>query len=225
MKRRLFHAAALLSLSLWLAVAAVWLRTEAQGRTEVFTWTTTGVYRCLEFSGDDAKYKVLRDPGYVAQPLRWKSLRRGWARPPGPSNPPALPATSQTWVLPYPSLDERLGAPSTKGGVHDLGFEVASYPGWYGPGTSLVSYRLSYFLVLIPAAVLPLLWLSRFTFTRWRYGRHGPGHCPTCGYDLRGSPAPGTPGSDPGTGSGTPSKTCSECGAASSSGRRETNPA
>jgi hypothetical protein len=177
------------SLVLWAPVAALLVWTEAIGRTECFTWGERGVHRCLELSADDADYKVLHDPGLPATPRRWQHLPRGWAAPPRPSNPAALPPGSVTWVMPPPNSDF---PPTSHGGVADLGFEHATFAGWYGPGTSLRSYRISYFLVLIPAAVLPGVWMARFTLRfalRWvRYGRFGPGRCRSCGYDLRATP-------------------------------------
>jgi hypothetical protein len=198
MMRRLFRYSlktlTVVSLVLWLAVAALWVCTQAIGRTESFTWGERGVHRCLEFSGDDADYKVLHDPGLPAAPLRWYRLPRGWAPPPRPSNPGALPPGSVTWIMPPPNSSF---PPTSHGGVPDLGLEHATFAGWYGPGTFLRSYRISYFLVLIPAAVLPAAWLTRFAVRRWRYGLFGPGLCRACGYDLRASP-----------------ESCPECGAA-----------
>jgi hypothetical protein len=74
-----------------------------------------------------------------------------------------------------------------------------SFPGW---------------LALTPSMLLPLWWV-------WSVTRGvDPAVCPVCGYDLRGTPSPGC---DSGGGSGTPSKTCPECGAASSLSAQETN--
>src|SRR4051794_37579137 len=100
--RRLSNLAAAGSLTLSLAAAALWVRTEAIGRTDTLIWGRPGVYRCVEFSGDDVEYKALHDPGLPARPPAWVARRGGWARPPGPSNPAALPATSATWILPQP---------------------------------------------------------------------------------------------------------------------------
>ena len=181
--RQTFHiafvAAVFASAVLCVGTTLLWVRTEAAHRTESFSWGGPGVYHCLELSGDDAKYKLLYDPGLPATPLRWDRLRGGWARPPKPSNPSALPATSVTWVLPRP---DGAFAASSRGGVHSLGFEWATFLGWYGPGTSLVSYRVSYFFVLLPSLVLPILWLIRVVIRRRRFGRHG------TGYDMRATP-------------------------------------
>jgi hypothetical protein len=199
--RPLLTLATAVSLFLWLAAGVLWVRTEAMGRTDTLVWGEAGVYRCLEFSQDDAEYKVLRDPGYARSPFRWHARGGGWLRPPAPSTPGALPPGSVTWIMPSPAHlangrfdvsdgGKSLGAfaASAHGGVPTLGFEYASFPGWYGPGTRLDSWRFSYFLVLIPAAVLPAWWLARFAVRRWRFGRFGPGLCRACGYDLRASP-------------------------------------
>src|SRR5688572_20822842 len=123
--RYCLKAATAVSLVLWVAVAALWVWTEAVGRNESFTWGERGVHRCLEFWGDDVDYKVLRDPGFAAAPVRWHH-RRGWVMPPRPSNPAALPPGSSVWVLPPPGSN----FPATShGGVRDLGFEYDTFAG------------------------------------------------------------------------------------------------
>jgi hypothetical protein len=80
--------------------------------------------------------------------------------------------------------------------------------------------QLSYELVFPHWLMLLATALPFASWLRTRRGRSG-GLCPGCGYDLRGTPsgaAPGTPGSDSGGGSGSPSRTCPECGAASAFG-------
>jgi hypothetical protein len=212
--RHLFTFCSAASLVLCIAVCVLWVRTGASTRTDSIVWGESGVYRLLEFSGDDAAYKILRDPGLPTTPRQWRSLPRGWLPPPRPSNPKSLPQGSVTWIMPSPSHlenglftqsnaveagSERPFAAASYGGVPRLGFEHASLNGWYGPGTSLTSYRFSYFLLLIPSAVLPAIWLYLLAIRRWRFGRFGPGLCRRCGYDLRASP-----------------ERCPECGTAAS---------
>jgi hypothetical protein len=50
----------------------------------------------------------------------------------------------------------------------------------------LYSYRLSYFLIMLPAAILPVWWSIRTGRAWYRY-RDRPGFCRRCGYDLRAS--------------------------------------
>jgi hypothetical protein len=192
--RHLSPAAAALSFALWLAAAALWVRTAAMGRTDTLVWGEAGAYRSVEFSGDDVEYKDLRDPGYGPTPLRWHARRGGWVRPPGPTDPAALPETSVTWVIPDTRGEF---TPTRRGGAPRLGLEWETFAAWYGPGTSAHSARFSYFLVLLPAAVLPTAWLARAAVRRWRRGRYAPGLCRRCGYDLRATP-----------------ERCPECGAA-----------
>lgn len=198
--RRAFNILVVVSAVLCVGTALLWVRTEAMQRTESFTWGGPGVYHCLDLSGDDAKYKVLYDPGSPATPAHWEELHGGWTRPPRPSKPSALPPTSVTWVLPRP---DGTFQPTSRAGSHSLGIERATFAGWYGPGTSLVSYRVSYFVVMLPSTVLPALWLTRFVIRRWRHGRHGAGRCRNCGYDLRATPEEG----------GALLGRCPECGA------------
>jgi hypothetical protein len=203
MTRRLLNLVAALSLLLCVAVVALWVRTELLGHTHTVEWGSAGVFRCVEFSGDDAEVYLLFDPGFAARPVRWRHFRNGWAFPPAPSNPAAVPPWSVTWVMPSPAPlvnGQYVGYPGMAGagrsvpgvathrGVKAAGFESATFPGWYGPGTLLRTYRFSYFLVLLPAAVLSAAWLVRFGYRRFRYGRYGQGQCARCGYDLRATP-------------------------------------
>jgi hypothetical protein len=61
--------------------------------------------------------------------------------------------------------------------------------------------QFPHWVVVLPLAAVPGAWL------RQRFTRSELNVCRACGYDLRG-----TPGSDSGDRSGTPSKTCPECG-------------
>ena len=186
MSRRSFPILAGCSFVVFLAAGLLWLRTEALGRTDTLYWGGRGVYRCIELSGDDLEYKALYDPGYAAGPLRWHTRRSGWMRPPSPSNPAALPKTSVTWYLPQPRDEYFVNAPTSRSVSVPLGFDYGEYPNWYGPGTRLRAWRLSYFAVMLPAAPLPAWWLGRTWLAR-RKLRREPGRCRRCGYDLRAS--------------------------------------
>jgi hypothetical protein len=56
-------------------------------------------------------------------------------------------------------------------------------------------------VILVGSALSPMMWL----FLRSRTA-HSSRICPACGYDLRGTPSGGAPGSD------SENKTCPECG-------------
>ena len=78
--------------------------------------------------------------------------------PPRPGRPATHPDRIPTPRLtpPHPRpAGQRVAVAASHGGLRDLGYEYAIFPNWYGPGTSLRSYRFSYFLVIVPAAVLP----------------------------------------------------------------------
>jgi hypothetical protein len=201
--RILLASGTALSAMLVVAMTALWVRTEAMRRTDSVIWGVAGVYHIVEFSGDDAEYKILRDPGFAPTPLQLRTTQRGWLRPPPPSRRGVVPRGTTTWIMPSPSSlaegkfewsdalvpGSGTSFPATSfGGPRSLGFEYATFDGWYGPGTSLHSYRFSYFLVIVPAAVLPAIWMIRCASRRWRHGRFGPGRCRACGYDLRATP-------------------------------------
>jgi hypothetical protein len=68
------------------------------------------------------------------------------------------------------------GGPSS----HRLGFHLA----WRGDGSTVRrEVILPYWAVVLPAALLPALWVLRNLCRRVR-----PGACPVCGYDLRATP-------------------------------------
>ena len=86
------------------ATVVLWVRTELLRYTYAIAWGPGGTYRCVELSGDDLKYKVLRQPGLPPTPAGLVVRRGGWLpRPPPPVDPAALPAGSVTWVLPQPN--------------------------------------------------------------------------------------------------------------------------
>jgi hypothetical protein len=78
-------------------------------------------------------------------------------------------------------------------------------------GVVPIGTGLSSLLVVVLAS-----WFAWFAYRtkdeRTRRALALTGCCPACGYDLRGIPSGGVPGSDSGGGSRTPSKTCPECG-------------
>jgi hypothetical protein len=156
-----------LSLGLFVAAGGLWLLTGTSRRVDTIIWGRAGEYRMLEFSGDDAEYRVLRDPGLPATPAQWRRQPSGWVPPPKPSKPVMRPPGAVTWILPGPEhrkhdVFDQGGRPasptafkaSSVGGIRSLGLEHATFDGWYGAGTTLTSYRFSYFLVMLPAAIL-----------------------------------------------------------------------
>jgi hypothetical protein len=179
----IFTAICLLAL---VASLGVWLRTELLGRTEVFSWGAPGVFRNVELSHDDVKFTLLYDPGYAARPLQHLTRLHGWPPPPPPSAPTTLPPTSVTWVLPRP--DGQFVPTREFRVLRNLGFEYAWFDGWYGPKTSLLSVRVSYFTVMLPAALVTTAWLVRAVLRLRRRLRGSPGICRGCGYDLRATP-------------------------------------
>ena len=183
MRRQLLKLVTVVSLLLFLLSVALWVRTEALGRTDTISWGDAGVYRSVELSSDDAEYKVLWDGGFPQRPLRWQSRRGGWHPPPAPSNPAAVPGSTPLWVLPQPNGQFM---PAWRF-LSPVGIEAALFPAWYGPGTALYSYRLSYFTVMLPAAVLPGVWAVKRGIA-WYRRRFAPGRCRQCGYDLRATP-------------------------------------
>jgi hypothetical protein len=202
MRRRLLNLLTVLSLVLAVAATGLWFWTGVLGHVHVVEWGLAGVFRCVEFSGDDLEVYVLSDPGFAPTPLRWQPYN-GWARPPAPSNPAAVPRWSVTFMMPSPATlaggryvgssgmagaGRSVPATATHRGVPAAGFDSVVFPGWYGPGTSLRAYRYSYFLVLLPAAVLPTTRLVSFARRRFRFRRCAPGVCEGCGYDLRATP-------------------------------------
>ena len=188
MRRRLFTILAGCSFVVFLAAALLWVRTEALGRTDTISWGRAGVYRCIELSSDDLEYKSLYDPGFGPAPLRWDTRRGGWTVPPPPSNPAALPRTSVGWYIPQPRDMFFVIAPAgqTRSVSIPLGLDFGEYRNWYGPGTLVRAWRLSYFTVMLPALALPAWWASRAGLA-WRKRRRAPGICRRCRYDLTGN--------------------------------------
>ena len=185
MKFRSINIAECACLIVSFAVLGVWVRTEAIGLTDTLSWSGAGEYRCIEFSSDDMEYKILADPGIAAAPLKWQTMR-GWVRPPAPSNPAAVPKTSVTWVIPQPRSQFH-GVETKSLWLSRLGFDYAEFAGWYGPGTIVYSYRISYFVLLLPAGAMSLAWVGQLARRRYLH-RHRVGFCAKCGYDLRASP-------------------------------------
>ena len=185
MKHRIINIAGWACLIISIAVLGLWVRTEAIGLTDTVWWSGGGEYRCIEFSSDDMEFKILADPGILPAPLKWQTTR-GWIRPPAPSNLAALPKTSVTWVIPQPR--SQFHDVETKSlWLPRLGFDYAEFAGWYGPGTIVYSYRISYFVLLLPAAAVSLSWIGLMARRRYLH-RHRAGFCAKCGYDLRASP-------------------------------------
>src|SRR5262245_37385471 len=92
-----------LSALLLIAITALWLRTEAMQRTDSLVWGEAGVYHVIEFSEDDADYKILHDPGLPPTPLKLHVRNNGWLRPPAPSRRGVLPRGATSWLLPSPA--------------------------------------------------------------------------------------------------------------------------
>ena len=178
MKRRLFSFFTLVSLTLSVGSAALWVRSH---------WVEDRLWACgpprggevwqlsLESECGSLRVQAIRtecmlhgdEPAFVA------ALRKGGAprvtyeavravEPPAPS-PGALPSRL---VRPYAS---RYGHTGSMFGPGDEWYTVL-FPGWIPPALF---------------AVGPAVWVVR-RFKRRR--RHGAGRCAACGYDLRATP-------------------------------------
>ncbi len=200
LRRWLFNLAAAVSLMVLLGLGALWVRTEWMNRYETFDWSKQGTYYSLELSSDDLDFRVLSDPGFAPAPVRRHTTNGGWVRPPPPTNPAALPPWSNVLNLPHPRSGDR---ESRSVWWPHLGFDYAEFDGWYGPGTTARAYRISYFVGMIPAGAVCLLW-GVMQAMKWYRASHRPGFCPKCGYDLRATPL-----------------RCPECGLVPDLGKRE----
>src|SRR5687767_5012700 len=136
-RRRLLNLLTALSLLLCVSVVALWTRTEVLGHTDTVEWEPAGVFRCLEFSADDVEFYVLSHPGSPPTPLRRRHFRNGWAKPPPPTNPAAVPPWGVTFMMPSPAVmvarqytasgmsgaGRSVPPQATHGGVRSAGFE------------------------------------------------------------------------------------------------------
>jgi hypothetical protein len=88
----------------------------------------------------------------------------------------------------------------------EFGWREVRGPSFSNPVTAFRA-EVPYWLPALLLVVIPGLWL-------WRHPRRVPATCPACGYDLRGTPAPGR-----GETSGV--KTCPECGSPGTRPRKD----
>ena len=199
MRRRLLNFLTILSLLLCMAVAALWVRArlggdnvgreriavdaDAVAHHAVYAFSSAG---SVEFGRWHSRHF---DPGdraiLVAHATDgWRWFRR------------EFPFGSFSGARRTPTLAERLGF-----GYRDERVRVTDET-----GAATVAWRehrsvtLPYWLLLLPAAILPLVRAGPTLRPLLRRRRGRPGHCPTCGYDLRATPAG-----------------CPECGTAASS--------
>ena len=175
MIRRLFPILSAVSLAIFLAMLALFLRGQLRGDT--ISWGDAGQFRRMTFSDDAVFCWSLDDAGLPATPFLWQVHRGGFLHPPPPSQRPS--ARVGTYFLPVPDGE----VPPANQWLCPLGLDYAHFPNWYGPGTKLTSVRISFFLPMLPSGILPALWLIA-ALRRWRRP-FPPGHCQKCGYDLR----------------------------------------
>jgi hypothetical protein len=172
MRRRLFNAAALVSLLLYALTMAAFVR--SLRRSDQLQWFRHASddrfdYRwyLLVISGRggvelayDAEVLEPIDPRYWAAHGDW--VWRGWS-----VGPPQYPR---------PAFGSR---------------QRATYGFWFEwsntPGTIRREIILPYWLLLVATAAPPLTWLVRRRRQRLRRQRAVAGLCTTCGYDLRAS--------------------------------------
>jgi hypothetical protein len=190
-KRQLFNAGVFLSLVLCLAVTAIWILSYRRAWSVYLLWKSSDQEerRQVNFVTSRGGLGVL-----FAQDTEWHYLEDRqdflWWNSFASERKPFLDD-------PDPSFANRWG----------FGFQ--GIRGAVGGAYSETTLAIPLWAIATVFGVLPAGVLFRRAISR----REHVNRCPACGYDLRGTPSGG--GTAPG--SGTPSKTCPECGAASAS--------
>ncbi|MCX5659970.1 MAG: hypothetical protein NTW19_09650 [Planctomycetota bacterium] len=170
MKRSIFNFAALASLLIGLAAAVGWA---VSVQHSVFIHFCTPKTDVLAF-------------GCAAGGL---AMEIGWASPEDDPHGYGLPEIRIDEGLFVEVFGGQLDYYKGHALICSAGFIIT--PGLGGDGTFLM---VPFWFVILASLPMPIAW-----FRAWRRRRRfGPGCCPACGYDLRGSP----PGGD-----------CPECGA------------
>ena len=178
MRRKLFNIAAVLSLVLCLAVAALWVRSEFVEDVAVYRdseTAPTGTFHCSSFSiaSRDGGIACLWQAFAVDDPAgRRKAL---W------SNQYTFNFASSA-ILAVSSGDPSMLGFQWKRQVRysfTAGTESGSGESW--------GFRMPYWFWLILLAAPPAIWLRRHVRTRAQ-GRLARGLCGACGYDLRATP-------------------------------------
>ncbi len=166
MKCRLFNILSAVSLLLWLAVLALWMRSY---------WVVDAVdFTTYWGDGGFDKLEVLSESGY----LHVYALEPPYTR--------TVSAATRTARHPYVSPQFR-EYPGTPGQLWSFRYwtrsNVDSRPADEWLGLRVRNWQLS-----LAAAVLPAIWLTSRSsvWKKWR-SRLKHGRCNTCGYDLRAS--------------------------------------
>lgn len=169
MKRRLFNIAALLSLMLFVATAALWVRSY---------WAADEIERfderlLADGTGRQSTTAFYSSRGYVA----WTEYR--YIRP-----SEFFSGIARTTWSHQSGESKWLG--KTGNWIDRRGFGYGGESRAFVSGT-ITQWRYAWvpnWFLLLLTGLLPTI---RFIH-RWRSRRFGPGMCPKCGYDLRATP-------------------------------------
>ena len=195
MRRRLLDLAASLSLMLLVASAAMWVRSELTTEIWIRVSNTPGPREERGWAVDWVTDFVASRDGVLAVGRSRGTLR-------GLSSDPSTRDLQAPWLHragPYAVPPSTLPAYASR-------FSLAGVrAGWWRPKpppvgsftASDTQVEVRYWLVVLLAGVLPVVWVKCFVRERVRRRRLRSGLCTACGYDLRGS-----------------GEQCPECGAA-----------
>ena len=191
MIRRLFTVCSALSLLLCAAVCALWVR--SYGTADQFDWR----HVVVGYSGDwghvdvDGTVRVVSNRGEI---VLTRSADEFVADPPWRDR--AELTDSRLWAGPSGWQFERATEPAFEGYDYTVVLKAGAYynlPGFRyyrsaPPEFEFTHIGLSLWLPALATATLPASLLVASGWRRLTRHRRTPGHCPTCGYDLRASP-------------------------------------
>jgi hypothetical protein len=156
-----------LSLLLCVATIALWVRSY-HVHDEAVHARVGGTY--TEIYSGMGRMTIERTDGCPYDLVHWQRSRGG---------------PSSVWI-------DTLAAPDGREWVKPMfdesGYLIASGPWFIPTGPRSVTW-IRYWLVVLLAALLPVVHAVPFVFNRWRARRFArEGRCPHCGYDLRATP-------------------------------------
>jgi hypothetical protein len=185
MRRRVLNLLTVLSLLLFVAVCALWVR--SYWATDLLWW------RGIRDKGDRCYFRqdvLAAGRGGVGMS---RQVRSGSLHPANPG--PSFREVSERVSIPfhrvqppkYPSFYDRKGSWPGR-----AGFQFDRYDAWPDPNPRRPPHGWSW-KVVVPCwalaaatAIFPGVWAGSRVWRLWRY--RGAGRCPSCGYDLRATP-------------------------------------
>jgi hypothetical protein len=173
MTRRFLHHAFTLSsaLSLLLCIATCFLWPRSYRWSDQFIWTHPRGQRSI-LSNDGHLFLSLFRADWSRQPQNTLGLRY--------QRDTSFPTSAAIFGRLYVYPDPRNLTVTWNG----AGFGYQKFLRY--DGVRNISFAAPFWSIALATVLLPVAWITRRLRSR---RRHGPGLCPSCGYDLRASPA------------------------------------